>query len=586
MVNDAIEASQDFGEQNRARLDAHLENIRIYDANALDAGHRSLRELQYEHDGRAGECFDPELSPVVIPPDDADSDASNAYIPPDDVTTSTVPVLTPTPSVIHICDTPSCRRRPESDPCGLQQISEHICCGICLFSDGRQHTAICNSVNLTTALALAPTPSSSANGGSNAGGSAAPNVDDIWRPGWRNYGADASGNSDDFATGRQHNTANNPAAPLGDRDRSAPTSEESVTGPMLVQHDIKPVVTAVTSSSAFLRTFLPMALTVFVACYGLFSVSDFADPASRYGLPVKVIGGVESDPNHYARSEGFYGCPDSDVLSFHDIRRLVLGLESGDMPIFKCGILELTATCFGRCPLRKIHTGVTDLDTNRLANLANDDLFGNWGVRLVAALKPLYVLYQMTPPYSGSYKSHAYVTQKLLKLDYLVSDFERFPCDLTGARTSRFWWVNVGVRQGPDDISCAPVDCVSGLLAEPLPFDDCLVSPQLCTKWCTGVWRPTEAIAASVGDEFYTRAGLVSVFVDHDGDPDRSLDKGRKIYGLGAPTTTLTSSNNFHFVDGRSSDPLHVGVRQLEFSEVLKISGFDDDLNATASLNS
>ena len=208
-----------------------------------------------------------------------------------------------------------------------------------------------------------------------------------------------------------------------------------MTGPMLVQHDIKPVVTAVTSGSAFLRTALPIALTVFVACHGLFSVSDFADPASRYGLPVKVIGGVESDPDHYTRFETFYGCPDSDALSFHDIRRLVLGLESGDIPIFKCDILELTVTCFGRCPLRKMHTGVTDLDTNRLAN---GDLFDDWGVCLVSALKPLYVLYEMAPPHSGSYKSHAYVTHKLLKLDYLVSDFERFPCDLTGARTSRF----------------------------------------------------------------------------------------------------------------------------------------------------
>ena len=82
-------------------------------------------------------------------------------------------------------------------------------------------------------------------------------------------------------------------------------------------------------------------------------------------------------------------------------------------------------------------------------------------------------------------------------------------------------------------------------------------------KWCTGVWRSTEAIASSVGDEFYTRTELVGVFVDHDGLPDRSLGKGRKIYGLGAPNTSLTSSNNFHFVDDRSSGPLHVGVRQL-----------------------
>ena len=118
-----------------------------------------------------------------------------------------------------------CRRRPESDPCGLQlqQVSQHVCCDICLFSDGRQHTATCDFVNLaTTALALAPTPPSGGNGGNNAGGSAAPGVDDDWRPGWHNYSASTSCNSDGFATGRQHDTVNNPAASLGDRGRSAP----------------------------------------------------------------------------------------------------------------------------------------------------------------------------------------------------------------------------------------------------------------------------------------------------------------------------------------------------------------------------
>ena len=88
------------------------------------------------------------------------------------------------------------------------------------------------------------------------------------------------------------NAGNDPTASLCDHDRSAPVSEESVTGLMLVQHDCKPVVTSAASGSTFLRTALPIALTVFVACYGLFSVSDFADPSSRYGLPVKVIGGV------------------------------------------------------------------------------------------------------------------------------------------------------------------------------------------------------------------------------------------------------------------------------------------------------
>ena len=35
---------------------------------------------------------------------------------------------------------------------------------------------------------------------------------------------------------------------------------------------------------------------------------------------------------------------------------------------------------------------MTNLDTNRLAN---DDLFDDWGIRLVAALKPLYVVYEI-----------------------------------------------------------------------------------------------------------------------------------------------------------------------------------------------
>ena len=88
----------------------------------------------------------------------------------------------------------------------------------------------------------------------------ASDIGDDWRPGWHNYGAGAGGNSDGFATGRQHGTVNNPAASLGDRDRSAPASEESENGQMLVQHGIRPVVTAVTSGSAFLRTALPIAL--------------------------------------------------------------------------------------------------------------------------------------------------------------------------------------------------------------------------------------------------------------------------------------------------------------------------------------
>ena len=79
---------------------------------------------------------------------------------------------------------------------------------------------------------------------------------------------------------------------------------------------------------------------------------------------------------------------------------------------------------------------------------------------------------------------------------------------------------------------------------------------------------------------------LAGVFVGNDGEPDRSLDKGRKIYSLGGPTPTLTSSNNFHFIDNRSADLNLIGVRQLEFVEILEISGFAPDMDATVFLHS
>ena len=48
----------------------------------------------------------------------------------------------------------------------------------------------------------------------------------------------------------------------------------------------------------------------------------------------------------------------------------------------------------------------------------------------------------------------------------------------------------------------------------------------------------------------------------------------------------MTSSNNFHFIDNRSADPNLAGVRQLKFIEILDISGFAPDMNATAFLHS
>ena len=142
------------------------------------------------------------------------------------------------------------------------------------------------------------------------------------------------------------------------------------------------------------------------------------------------------------------------------------------------------------------------------------------------------------------------------------------------------------VRQSNDDAVLPPVDCTAGLLDVPIPFGDCLLPPEQCTRWSSGTWRPTEAIAATAGDEFYTRAVLAGVFVGDDGEPDRSLDKGRKTYSLGGPTPNLASSSNFHFIDNRSADPDLSGVRQLEFVEILEISGFTSDLSATTYLHS
>jgi hypothetical protein len=73
-------------------------------------------------------------SPTVIPTDDGSSGASGDDIPPDGVTTPTVPVPTPTPNVVHTCDTPGCRRLLGSDPSGLLRVT--TCCGLCQFSHG------------------------------------------------------------------------------------------------------------------------------------------------------------------------------------------------------------------------------------------------------------------------------------------------------------------------------------------------------------------------------------------------------------------------------------------------------------------
>ena len=128
-------------------------------------------------------------SSTVIPTDDGSSGDSSDDIPPGGVNTPAVPATTPAPNVIH-CGTPGCRRFPGSDPSGPLQVDQHICCGACRFSNGGTHTLACDSVNLASAPIPHPAPPGGGSGGHNTSGSAA--LDDDWRPGWHNYGADGA----------------------------------------------------------------------------------------------------------------------------------------------------------------------------------------------------------------------------------------------------------------------------------------------------------------------------------------------------------------------------------------------------------
>ena len=89
MVDDAITVSQDNGDLQA--LDAHLEHIRIYEANILEAKHRSLQAMQYE----SGSYDDKPGGESALHPD-PDSDAFTDYS--DDSADDTVPQPPPPPS--------------------------------------------------------------------------------------------------------------------------------------------------------------------------------------------------------------------------------------------------------------------------------------------------------------------------------------------------------------------------------------------------------------------------------------------------------------------------------------------------------
>ena len=89
MADDAIAASQDSGDLQA--LDAHLEHIRIYEANILEAEHRSLQSMQYESGS-----YDDKPGDLSAPHPEADSDT---FIDDgDDSADDTVPQPPPPPS--------------------------------------------------------------------------------------------------------------------------------------------------------------------------------------------------------------------------------------------------------------------------------------------------------------------------------------------------------------------------------------------------------------------------------------------------------------------------------------------------------
>ena len=140
------------------------------------------------------------VAPVVIPPDDDSSDASASDTTP--AATSTDTTSPTVPSVIHVCDTAGCLRRPASDPASFGTIGYHICCGSCAFSNGQTHTQACQAQSLTPAEYFAwrrstvPAPAPPSSGNSGGDGRGAPSHHDDFLPGWHNYGLGARDTSD------------------------------------------------------------------------------------------------------------------------------------------------------------------------------------------------------------------------------------------------------------------------------------------------------------------------------------------------------------------------------------------------------
>ena len=115
-----------------SRLDADREHELVFESQLAEATERSLHVADGA-DAKRSQVSD-EHVPDVIPPDDVLQVAStSATTRPATRTAGSSAHVVP-PDVPHVCPIPGCRRRPLSDPRGLQQISQDLCCDTCVCS--------------------------------------------------------------------------------------------------------------------------------------------------------------------------------------------------------------------------------------------------------------------------------------------------------------------------------------------------------------------------------------------------------------------------------------------------------------------
>ena len=203
-----------------------------------------------------------------------------------------------TPTAHHLCRIPGCVRRATDTEHG----NHTLCCDECLRTDGRFYTAVCDATDYDL----------NASSSSTVTAPVGTNDRSDFIPGRHNYNP----NGKKLDPISEVPSSTDSALLLEEQEHVSidTDADESVTGLKIVQHDFSPTAVPSAVANHVVCWGLPFALTMFVACYGIFSASDVENPSSKYGLPVKIIGGVESNPFHAARFKEHFGCPGSGVL--------------------------------------------------------------------------------------------------------------------------------------------------------------------------------------------------------------------------------------------------------------------------------